>query len=84
MNFASAIGAILTRYGLVTGSGGLIGSESVHRLIAEGFVVYGIDNDMRSYFFGPDASTKWNQNNLINNAFVDGNNYLTYEIVFCI
>jgi len=41
---------MLTKYGLVTGSAGLIGSESVHRLIAEGFVVYGIDNDMRSFF----------------------------------
>ena len=55
----------MTKYGLVTGSAGLIGSESVHRLCAEGFVVYGIDNDMRSYFFGPEASTKRNQNNLI-------------------
>lgn len=56
----------MKRYALVTGSAGLIGSESIHRLIAEDFFVYGIDNDMRSYFFGPEASTKWNRKNLIN------------------
>ena len=43
---------------LVTGSLGLIGSESVKFLLENGFVVYGIDNDMRKYFFGNDASTK--------------------------
>ena len=50
---------------LVTGSGGLIGSESVRRLVTEGFYVLGIDNDMRAYFFGEEASTKWNSNMLI-------------------
>lgn len=43
---------------IVTGSGGLIGSETVKRFHREGFDVIGIDNDMRSYFFGEDASTK--------------------------
>ncbi len=43
---------------IVTGSGGLIGSETVKRLLEEGFNVVGIDNDMRSYFFGAEASTK--------------------------
>lgn len=42
---------------IVTGSGGLIGSETVKRFHREGFDVVGVDNDMRSYFFGPDAST---------------------------
>lgn len=42
---------------IVTGSAGLIGSESSKRLHAEGFTVVGIDNDMRAYFFGKDAST---------------------------
>jgi len=45
---------------LVTGSGGLIGSEAVKFLICKGFLVHGIDNDMRSYFFGKEASTEWN------------------------
>jgi CDP-paratose 2-epimerase len=42
---------------IVTGSGGLIGSESVKHLVAQGFDVVGIENDMRARFFGPDAST---------------------------
>jgi CDP-paratose 2-epimerase len=42
---------------IVTGSAGLIGSETCKRFHAEGFDVVGIDNDMRSRFFGPEAST---------------------------
>jgi CDP-paratose 2-epimerase len=43
---------------LVTGSGGLIGSEAARFFAREGFEVVGVDNDMRAYFFGVDASTK--------------------------
>ncbi len=53
------------KYALVTGSSGLIGSESVSFLIKNGFIVIGIDNDMRSYFFGQDASTKITNSYLI-------------------
>jgi CDP-paratose 2-epimerase len=42
---------------IVTGSGGLIGSESVRRFIADGWDVVGIENDMRARFFGEEAST---------------------------
>jgi CDP-paratose 2-epimerase len=42
---------------LVTGSAGLIGSETCQRLHAEGMEIVGIDNDMRARFFGPEAST---------------------------
>lgn len=42
---------------IVTGSGGLIGSESVSYFVEAGFEVVGIENDMRARFFGPDAST---------------------------
>jgi CDP-paratose 2-epimerase len=42
---------------IVTGSGGLIGSEAVSHLVKIGFDVVGIDNDMRATFFGQDAST---------------------------
>ncbi len=42
---------------VITGSAGLIGSESCKRFHAEGLDVVGIDNDMRSYFFGAEAST---------------------------
>jgi CDP-paratose 2-epimerase len=43
---------------VVTGSGGLIGSETVRFLIERGFDVIGIENDMRSRFFGQAASTE--------------------------
>jgi len=42
---------------IITGSGGLIGSESVRHFASLGFDVVGIENDMRARFFGPDAST---------------------------
>lgn len=44
---------------IVTGAGGLIGSEAALFLAEQGLDVIGIDNDSRAYFFGPDASTKW-------------------------
>ena len=37
---------------LITGSGGLIGSEAAKVYISRGFKVYGIDNNMRKTFFG--------------------------------
>jgi CDP-paratose 2-epimerase len=43
---------------IVTGSGGLIGSETARLLVDKGFEVIGIDNDMRARFFGPEASTR--------------------------
>ncbi len=42
---------------IVTGSAGLIGSETCRRFHTEGFDLVGIDNDMRAEFFGPEAST---------------------------
>ncbi|HOH43783.1 MAG TPA: NAD-dependent epimerase/dehydratase family protein, partial [Candidatus Hydrogenedentes bacterium] len=42
---------------LVTGSAGLIGSESVRYFSGQGRTVIGLDNDMRAYFFGDGAST---------------------------
>jgi CDP-paratose 2-epimerase len=50
---------------IVTGSGGLIGSESVARLVAEGYDVVGIENDMRAEFFGREASTAQTTRHLI-------------------
>ena len=46
---------------VVTGSAGLIGSEAVAHFAAQGHEVVGIDNDFRSRFFGPEASTTWNR-----------------------
>jgi CDP-paratose 2-epimerase len=42
---------------IVTGSGGLIGSEAVSRFVALGYEVIGVENDLRASFFGPEAST---------------------------
>ena len=50
---------------IVTGAAGLIGSESVRFLCAQGMKVLGIDNDMRREFFGESASTEWNRDKLI-------------------
>ncbi len=49
---------------LVTGSAGLIGSEAVKYFCERGDSVHGIDNNMRQYFFGPEASTDWNRRQL--------------------
>jgi CDP-paratose 2-epimerase len=49
---------------IVTGSGGLIGSETVAHYCALGCDVIGVDNDMRARFFGADASTAWLQTEL--------------------
>ena len=46
---------------LVTGSAGLIGSETVAHFCDLGFDVVGVDNDMRRRFFGDEASTAWNR-----------------------
>ncbi|MFH1772020.1 MAG: NAD-dependent epimerase/dehydratase family protein [Candidatus Omnitrophota bacterium] len=43
---------------LITGSAGLIGAEAVEFFIERDFSVVGIDNDMRAYFFGSEASTQ--------------------------
>jgi CDP-paratose 2-epimerase len=42
---------------IVTGSGGLVGSESAARLVEAGYDVVGIENDTRAVLFGPEAST---------------------------
>lgn len=43
---------------IITGSGGLIGSECARVLHEEGWSVVGIDNDMRGRFFGAEGSTR--------------------------
>jgi CDP-paratose 2-epimerase len=49
---------------IVTGSSGLIGSEVVSYFSNNGWKVYGIDNNMRADFFGPQGDTRWNQKRL--------------------
>jgi CDP-paratose 2-epimerase len=43
---------------VITGSAGLIGSQACDFFHNKGYKIIGIDNDMRSYFFGDSASTK--------------------------
>jgi len=49
---------------LVTGSSGLIGSEAVVFFDKLGFRITGVDNNMRSDFFGPKGDTSWNRKRL--------------------
>ena len=49
---------------LITGSSGLIGSESAEFFHEKGYEILGIDNDLRSYFFGKNSSTEWNTQRL--------------------
>ncbi len=44
---------------IVTGSAGLVGSETTRFLHDQGMDVIGIDNNFREYFFGPEGSTRW-------------------------
>ena len=52
---------------LITGSSGLVGSESVNFFSKKGFDVVGIDNDLRKFFFGNEASTNKIKKDLIKN-----------------
>jgi CDP-paratose 2-epimerase len=45
---------------LVTGAGGLIGSEVVSYFSDRAESIIGVDNNMRADFFGPDGDTRWN------------------------
>jgi CDP-paratose 2-epimerase len=49
---------------LITGSAGLIGAESARFFHGQGYAIVGVDNDLRSYFFGPEASTRWSRERL--------------------
>lgn len=73
---------------IITGSAGLIGSQCVSFFSKKGFNVIGIDNDMRSYFFGKEASTTKSKNNLISTIDhythynLDIRNYKELEAIF--
>lgn len=66
-----------TKKVLVTGSAGLIGSEAVNFFGDLGFEIHGIDNDMRKYFFGDEASTRWSRE-ILKKKFKD--QYIHYPI----
>ena len=61
---------------IVTGSAGLIGSESVSFLADKFDLIVGIDNNLRQYFFGSDGSTEWNKQR-IEDAY---SNYRHYNV----
>jgi CDP-paratose 2-epimerase len=61
---------------LITGSAGLIGSEAVKFFCDRNYEVVGIDNDMRKYFFGAEASTDWNRQRLESTY----KNYMHYSL----
>ena len=50
---------------IVTGSCGLVGSESVRHFASTGLQIVGIDNNMRAEFFGEEASTDWMRRRLV-------------------
>ena len=51
---------------IVTGSSGLIGSESARFFSAKKFKVIGIDNNLRAIFFGKNGDTTWVKKQLKN------------------
>lgn len=73
---------------LITGSGGLIGSEAVSFLASRFDLIVGIDNNLRAYFFGNGASTDWNVNRLqqqfanYRHYTADIRNYAELETIF--
>ncbi len=61
---------------LITGSTGLVGSESVKFFCKKGFDVIGVDNNFRKFFFGKDGDTLWIKNKLKK----DFKNYKHFDI----
>jgi CDP-paratose 2-epimerase len=49
---------------VITGSSGLVGSEAVTFFSSKFDKVIGIDNNLRAYFFGIDATNEWNTKRL--------------------
>lgn len=76
------------RVAIITGSAGLIGSESVRFFSDKMDLIIGIDNDQRAYFFGKEASTDWSKmelertvSNYQHNS-IDIRNYSSLEPIF--
>ena len=75
---------------LITGSSGLVGSESVNFFSKKGFDVIGIDNNLRKFFFGNEGSTIKMKNDLLKNHKkfknynIDIRSYNTLEKIFTI
>ena len=73
---------------IITGSTGLVGSESVNYFCDKGFDVIGIDNNLREFFFGKDGSTHWIKSRLLKrnksfkNVNIDIRNKVGIEKIF--
>ena len=73
---------------LITGSCGLVGSESVKFFASKGFDIIGIDNNSRAEFFGKDGDINWVKKYLIKsykNYFhknIDIRNHSALEKIF--
>ena len=73
---------------LITGSCGLVGSESSIFFSKKGFQILGIDNNSRKNFFGPDGDITWIKNKLkkkikkYNHFSVDIRNFKNLEKIF--
>ncbi|MBP6686770.1 MAG: NAD-dependent epimerase/dehydratase family protein [Lacibacter sp.] len=75
---------------IVTGAAGLIGSEAVNFFAPHFDLVIGIDNNMRQYFFGENASVQWKSKQLVNqyqhykHKFIDIRDAEALEQVFAL
>ena len=73
---------------LITGSCGLVGSESTTFFSKKGFDILGIDNNSRKSFFGKDGDISWIKKKMTNNIKnykhfnLDITNYKSLEKVF--
>jgi CDP-paratose 2-epimerase len=76
------------KFALITGSAGLIGSQASDFFHQKGYTIIGIDNDMRSYFFGESSSTKETSESLkskldnYHHYNIDIRNYTDLEEIF--
>jgi len=61
---------------IITGSCGLVGSEAVKFFLKKNYLVIGIDNNKRKFFFGKDGDTSWIKKILIS----ENQNYIHYNI----
>lgn len=63
--------------GIITGSAGLIGSETCRSFAGMGLDIVGVDNNMRETFFGADGSTIENRDRLAADL---GSRYVHHEV----
>ena len=79
---------LFTCLAIITGSTGLVGSESVNFFHDKGFDVIGIDNNLRKLFFGKNGSTVWLKSQLLKrnknfkNNNIDIRNLVGLEKIF--